>query len=291
MPILLTGSSGFLGSYLYKELKARGHTVFGLSRHGPDLIGDINLPDLGLKEFPKVDAVVHSAALVSFKPSDSKRLYAVNWMGTANVILWMSTLGLKRLFHISTAYLYDHNDYERSKRSAEEIALRFNATIIRPSIIIGDSKVEGIPPLSGFYIVIKAVDAAKRWVEDKTALPELKLVIRIKGNPQGKLNLIPVDVVAKNTADIIDADKQGIFHITHPEPPTLESLAEAVSEAVGVEARIVPDFKANPAERIVALMTKSLAPYLGGDSLKSDICYPPLSREFIVSSVRAFLKA
>ena len=62
--ILVTGSSGFLGRGLYAELKAQGHIVYGLSRHGQDLVGDITQPGLGLKDVPKgIHSVYHLAAI------------------------------------------------------------------------------------------------------------------------------------------------------------------------------------------------------------------------------------
>jgi len=141
------------------------------------LQGDILLPDLGLENVPKdIDAVIHSAALLSFKPGDKDRLYATNCRGTRNVVQWMKKSGIPRLYHISTAYLFGQNHYEISKKMAEEVVNahpEIKATILRPSIIIGDTKVEGLPPVSGFYIGIKVCDQARRWFERGTKLPPL----------------------------------------------------------------------------------------------------------------------
>lgn len=301
MKILLTGASGFLGRNLIPQLLQRDNTVYGLYHKPPErhiplhlmpLIGDITKPDLGLEEVPKVEAVIHCAALLSFSPRDKDRLYQTNYQGTANLLKWMRRYGITRLFHISTAYLFRQNDYERSKQLAEKVIKRYpeiKTTILRPSIIIGNTQVEGLPPLSGFYSGIMVIDRAKRWFEQKTSAWPLRAKIRIHGNRSTKLNLIPVDIIAENITKIINQDKTGIFYLTHPSPPTLKSLEAPISEAIGANIKFVSKFKPNLVERAIALSLRQLSPYLQGNELPSDIDYPPLSREFLINTIQSFL--
>lgn len=299
MRILITGAGGFLSSYLI-PLLIKEHTIYGLYRKTPRnistnvLVGDITQTGLGLQFVPPIDAVIHTAAKLSFSPKDKDEIYATNCQGTVNLLHFMTSHNISRLFFISTAYLFDHNDYEKSKRITEEAiesCLEVKATIIRPSVIVGDSQVEGLPPLQGFYIVVRGVDFAKKYLEAKLALPHLKLTIRLKGDPDGHLNLIPVDIVAQEIAKIVSENRQGIFYVTHPEPPTLAEIAESISKAIGASVQIVPNFISNPAEKIVARFTKELVPYMAGADLKSDIICPKLSDEFIVKTTKAFLKS
>lgn len=300
MAVLITGGSGFLGKALTKTLLEKSYKVYSLSRHPPapaenliPLEGDVLLPDLGLENVPSdIDAVIHSAALLSFKPGDKNRLYETNCRGTENVINWMKRHGISRLYHVSTAYLFGQNHYEISKKMAEEIVngqAGIKATIFRPGIIIGDSRVEGLPPLSGFYIGISAFDKAKRWFEKGTNLPPLKFKIRVAGNPRGRLNLIPVDIVAENLVRLVERDAEGVYHLTHPSPPTLKELEKPISLATGADVEFLPDFTPNVGDRLVARLITELAPYLGGHDLPSDIKCRRLTANFLRRTAEAFL--
>jgi len=305
MSILITGGSGFLGSALIVQLLRKGYKVYGLYRQKAQvgftiqkfvpLFGDITQPDLGIEKMPKdIDAVIHCAALLSFSARDKDRIYQTNYQGTINLLEWMKKNKISRLFHLSTAYLFDHNDYETSKKMAEGAINSYpeiKSTILRPSIIIGDTKVEGIPPLSGFYSGVAAIDRAKRWFEQKSGLPPLRTQIRIYGAPGARLNLIPIDIVVENIIDIVIQDKTGIFQLTHPDPPTLGSLERPISEAIGADIKFAPEFKPNLLERVIAMSLRELFPYLKGcDLLLSDIECPPLDSVFLEKSIRAFLK-
>jgi len=300
MAILITGGTGFIGKALTTTFLEKSHRVYSLSRHPPapaqNLIpieGDILLPNLGLENVPEdIDAVIHSAALLSFKPSDKDRLYETNWHGTENVVQWMKKSGIPRLYHISTAYLFGQNHYEISKKLAEDVVqgqTEIKTTILRPSIIIGDTKVEGLPPVSGFYLGIRAFDQAKRWFERGAKLPPLTFKVRVAGNPQGKLNLIPIDIVAQNIARLMEREATGICYLTHPAPPTLKDLEQPISLATGADVEFLSSFTPNVGDRLVAKLITELSPYLRGHDLPSDIECQPLTATFLQRTAEAFL--
>ncbi|MGH2866036.1 MAG: SDR family oxidoreductase [Solirubrobacteraceae bacterium] len=128
---------------------------------------DLTAPGLGLAPelrgvlAERVTTIVHSAASVSFAlPLDEAR--AINVQGTRRVLEFAESAqargGLDRYAHISTAYVAGnhagrfaerdldlgqtfHNSYERSKFEAEQLVRSregLPATILRPSIIVGD---------------------------------------------------------------------------------------------------------------------------------------------------------
>ena len=259
-----------------------------MSRRSPDIKLDI-LALTPETKLPEVDAIVHTAASMSFNKSRASETHRVNLIGTFNVIEWMWQNNVKRLFHTSTAYLFDNNDYEVSKRQAEMLVARLcktyriKYTIIRPSIIIGDSQMRGKLPTNGVYTGLKVIKQAVDWYRNKTGT-ELK-EIRIKCNPKGSMNVIPVDIVAKAIADAIEQDRTGIIHATNPNPPTLEFLVKPLFEATGVRLRFLERFEPNTLERMVAKMIKELQVYLQSSYIfPSDIECPTLSREFVTQS-------
>jgi nucleoside-diphosphate-sugar epimerase len=174
--VLVTGGTGFLGSYIIKELVEKNYPVRAIRRSTSKLPfyipakifeqiewveGDI-LDPVSLDEaMEDVDTVIHSAAIISFNPADKKKLYHVNVQGTANVVNTAIEKNISRLVHISSVAALGrsktggHVNEERewldsnlnthyaiSKYKAEMEVWRgigegLNAVIINPSTVLG----------------------------------------------------------------------------------------------------------------------------------------------------------
>jgi dihydroflavonol-4-reductase len=173
--VLVTGGTGFLGAYIIKELLDRGHAVRAIRRNHklPAFIPasilekaewvDGNILDLvALEEaMDGIDAVIHSAAVVSFYHKDKKKMMKVNTDGTANVVNMALEKNVKRLIHISSVAALGRNavgghvneekkwedsrfntDYARSKHKGELEIWRgvgegLESVILNPSTILG----------------------------------------------------------------------------------------------------------------------------------------------------------
>ncbi|MFO0191359.1 MAG: SDR family oxidoreductase, partial [Planctomycetia bacterium] len=210
--ILLTGATGLLGRFLLRDLSAQGRQVAvvvrgsktaGAEARVDDLLrdwrevagaevprpvvlqGDITLPGLGLSASARewvaanVDEVVHSAASLSFDRREADgEPYASNVGGTANVLELCRTAGIRRLHHVSTAYVCGlrrgrvleteldvgqtpGNDYERSKIESERAVRAADfldvLTVYRPSIIVGDLVNGFTNTFHGFYKPLRIV--------------------------------------------------------------------------------------------------------------------------------------
>jgi dihydroflavonol-4-reductase len=173
--ILVTGGTGFLGSYIIKALVEKGYTVrairrgnklpFWIDKTITDRVewmeGDV-LDVVALDDAMKdVDKVIHSAAIVSFVNKDKKAMYQVNVDGTANVVNMALENNVQRLIHISSVAALGrtagggHVDeekkweeskvnthYGKSKYKAElevwrGMAEGLDAVILNPSTILG----------------------------------------------------------------------------------------------------------------------------------------------------------
>ncbi|MGN6400530.1 MAG: NAD-dependent epimerase/dehydratase family protein [Flavisolibacter sp.] len=114
--VLITGGTGFLGSYIIKNLVEKDIPVRAIRRSAklpfyiPEEIlnkiewveGDV-LDVVSLDEAMKgITAVIHAAAIVSFSKHNRKEMYSANVDGTANVMNAALENNVQRLVHISS---------------------------------------------------------------------------------------------------------------------------------------------------------------------------------------------
>ncbi len=114
--VLVTGGTGFLGSYIIKQLVEKGYHVRAIRRSNKlpfwissEIFDKVEwvegnvLDVVALQDAMEgVDTVIHSAAIVSFVNKDRKNMYQVNVEGTANVVNMALEKEVRRLIHISS---------------------------------------------------------------------------------------------------------------------------------------------------------------------------------------------
>ncbi len=113
MKSLVTGASGFLGSWLVKKLISEGHEVRVLHRSSSDLsqlegltiehtIGDVtDLASLH-QAMNGIDYVFHLAGLIGYTKSLRDQMEKVNVNGTNNVLIACQQANIKRLIYMSS---------------------------------------------------------------------------------------------------------------------------------------------------------------------------------------------
>ena len=287
---LLTGATGLLGRALVRDLAAAGRRVAvvvrgsaaapaadrvdellddwwqvaGASVPCPVVLGgDLSVDGLGLSAEQTawiarhVREVVHSAASLSFqlRPADGEP-YTSNVTGTRNVLALCRTAGIRRLHHVSSAYVCglrrgtilegeldvgqeSGNDYERSKIVSEGEATAAEwidvCTVHRPSIIVGDLVHGFTNTFHGFYKPLRIVQP---FVEAfLTASMEPGSLLDVLGmNGAERKNLVPVDwVSAVMTRIIRDESLHGrTYHLTSDVPTDVGTLCK-VFESLVVE--------------------------------------------------------
>lgn len=303
MIILMTGASGFLGSLLAKKLLEKGHRIYSVSRHPPELrenlaplVGDITEKNFGLSTEvfrEHIDACYHLAGIHRLGEDKDGSIWLTNVAGTRNVLEFCLHHDIPRLYFTSTAYTWECNTYGLSKiqneREIKEYSEKYGlkTTIFKPSIIMGTAEHPYPGHFSQFVSAVikihQRAEVIRRKVEGTLRLPVIEPVFRIKGNPEGTLNLVTVDAVAEAMANI---DAWGTFWLTNPDPQTLRQLVEWVGKFIMVDMRIEPEFRPTPIEAAFQKMATAFEPYLQGDDFPSDLKDCPITKEFIHETIK-----
>jgi len=165
--ILITGSSGYIGSHLCKMLEGE-YEVHGLDirepQHPVKAFNHIDINRLFTTE-DEYDAVIHLAALVNV--SESERIpiqyYITNLNGTMNVINKIKTKNF--IFASTGAAELCESAYGISKRAAEDVVREYCTvhnptpyTIFRFYNVIGTDGYQPTNPDGLMYNLIKAID-------------------------------------------------------------------------------------------------------------------------------------
>lgn len=88
MKILITGSSGFLGSHLVEHL-SKDNEIFGISKKKDKISKNIGKDILTIKKIPsKIDCIIHLAALtdVQYCQNYPQKCFEINVLGTLNML-------------------------------------------------------------------------------------------------------------------------------------------------------------------------------------------------------------
>ncbi|MDE0532530.1 MAG: NAD(P)-dependent oxidoreductase [Albidovulum sp.] len=117
MIVLVTGSSGRIGSRLVSTLMDRGMTVRGfdvrprpIENEGYDEeIGSLQDRAAVERSVAGVEAVVHLGAFMSWRPEDENRLFQVNCEGTRVLLGAAACAGVRRLVFASSGEVYPEN--------------------------------------------------------------------------------------------------------------------------------------------------------------------------------------
>ncbi len=217
------------------------------------LTGDVCDMDLGLssieyRALSKEVSWIHHLAGIYFMGVDQETARRVNVTGTKSILDLAKDAGrLERVVHWSTAMVsgdrrgtfYEedldagqkfHNDYERTKFDAERLVRdalrRLPITVIRPGIIVGDSRTGEIDKLDGPYylMVLIATNASG-------------LRLPLLGRSDAPLHLVPIDYVIEAAWRVARTEGAAgkTFHLVDPAPMSARAVFEGVAEHAHTE--------------------------------------------------------
>jgi uncharacterized protein YbjT (DUF2867 family) len=241
--ILVTGASGFVGSYAVPALLAAGHRIVALDRspEAGQLVldrlpesdranvelrtGDVTRPGSLPAAMAGVDGVLHLAAI----PRDRKggeELRLVNTEGTRAVVVAMRDAGVKRLVHMSAMGVSDDPalHYASSKARAEALvaASGLDWTTLKPSLQFG--------PGDGFFNIVADLVRLSPGI------------VPVPGNGKSRFQPISVADVATVIARVFadDGSIGATLELGGPRYWTYREITAEVLHALGKKRAILP---------------------------------------------------
>lgn len=147
--ILITGSTGLLGSYLTKYLKKRKFKITKFKRKGLSKLSNIHFCEKYFKK-NNYDKIINLSAITNIDYCEKNKLIAkeVNFTLIKNICNVIKKLKRKtHIIQLSTDQFYDSfktntenkkkcvNYYTKTKLMAEKVCLKSNCTILRTNFV------------------------------------------------------------------------------------------------------------------------------------------------------------
>lgn len=251
---LLTGAAGLLGSNVSRKLIERGEQVRTLvlandpaakyiPKEAEIVIGDVTDTD-SLERFFTVPEntevyVIHSASIVTLNPNPSEKVYAVNVIGTQNIIskcvshkvkklVYISSTGalperqgnmpIKEVTHFNTEGLVGYYSVTKALASqlvlnALELVPELDASLVHPSGICGPDD----------YSFGPVADFIMQYASGK-----------MSAGIAGTFNSVDVRDLAEGVIACCDKGRRGECYIMSNSLVSMEDMFSLINEAAGL---------------------------------------------------------
>lgn len=247
-----------------EALMARWDRLAGRFLRRPVILSaDLASPGLGLAAEDRrwigrsCSAVLHNAASLSFTTGGprTEEPWLGNVTGTTHVVGLARDLGIPRFHHVSTAYVCGlrtgrilesdgecgqrfGNDYEQSKLEAEGIVRGAGfpepPTVLRPAIIVGDSRTSFTSTFHGFYTPLRVMAALVPTMAGMPPIPETMWMAALGLAGEEAKNLVPVDWVSAVAAHIVATPRWHgqTYHLTPATRVPVREIAAVTKAAI-----------------------------------------------------------
>lgn len=265
--VLVTGGAGFLGSHVCRRLLEEGEKVFILdnfSQGNAQLLKSVRMPDISdrvefvsgditdfdgtlaiLKKY-ECEKIVHTAA-ITFIPAAVKNprlAFAVNTVGSFNLLEAARLLDLKKFVYVSTSSTYgdfqytpadekhplEPNDiYGATKLAADRIAVSYFRTYGLPASVVRTSSIYG------------PGDLEKRVAKNFTENALQGIPLELDGGGSQRRTFSYVKDVAEGISLAARSKKADgeVFNVCGSEDCSIRELAETVKSIIpGTEIKV-----------------------------------------------------
>lgn len=277
MKVLITGGAGFIGSNVVKLLEERGDSVYVMDdfshasyKNLEGTCAEIICADIldkdAYQKLPKLDAVIHEAAVTDTTLKDDRKMMMVNYAGFRNVLDFCLDKNIK-LTYASSAGVYGngpspmretqeltpHNTYGYSKCLCDYLAVKV-------------SKKAKIPIVGLRYFNVYGPNEAHKE-KSASMIYQLYLQMAKGARPrifkfgEQKRDFIYVKDVARITADSLNLKKSCILNVGTGTARSFNDIIAALNKAIG--SSLEPDYFDNPYVGLYQDYTQADAASLG----------------------------
>lgn len=248
MRYVVTGGMGFFGSIMCDYLVDRGHEVLSVdllpetdaTRRYKNVQLDLtNLSDLeqAVKDFGKVDAIFHIAALLAHVKENLDHLWQSNVDGTKNVMECARKFAMAKVVFTSTNCVFSSGSdkpvneltdthpieiYGKSKLAAEEIISSYTDV---PSVIIRCPTIIAAGRLGLLTILFDFVREGRR--------------LYVVGDGSNRYTFIAAEDLAEACLLAANSPRTGLYHIGSDNVPTMREMYSELMKFAGKKPRII----------------------------------------------------
>lgn len=258
MKILLTGANGFIGSHIYKALKAHGHAVVAAVRN-PDafirkhpsaeaIVIDMNRdvePAIWLPRLESIDAVINCAG--ALQSGRGQNLQNIHNNTPRALFTACESAGVRRVIQVSaiSADAEAGTEFAQTKKAADDFlrTLELDWIVLRPSLVYADgsfgggSTLRGLAGLPGITPLVGPADAAFQPLHADDLADGICWLL--DNSSVRQLTLEPAGPERKATRELIESYRRWlgfgaarIFHL----PRFLQKLLARLGDLFGVAA-------------------------------------------------------
>tara|TARA_Y100000294_G_scaffold98537_1_gene91657 strand:+ start:1687 stop:2589 length:903 start_codon:yes stop_codon:yes gene_type:complete len=251
MKVLITGGSGFIGSYLVKHLLEQGHEVKVLDLRKPDIehkkleFVNKSVMDELAEDIHGCDIVYHFAAMLGVDNSDKRPLETmrINLEGSVNVFKSAVEANVKRMIYASSSEVYGEprelpigedsvkgpvSAYGVSKLAAEIYAKAYNHEFGADIKIVRFFNVYGRGQSNNFVIPI----FINKALENKP--------LKVFGEGSQTRCFTYVEDIAEGVFTVLEKGKTGeAYNIGNNQPTTILELAQTIKAVTGSKSEII----------------------------------------------------
>lgn len=286
MKVLITGASGFIGSWVVRSAVEAGHDVRVLVRQKSNLtnllpylpaseggqapaggrvieraLGDVLEADAVRRAVDGCEGVIHTAGVAHFNPDDPAHMFRVNVEGVETVLRAARAAGVRRAVVTSSVAAIGGGHEPRiadetTPSNAESLGIDYSLSKLRGEQAALRIAQEGLD----VRVVRPSVAAGPGDIYNSSATTFLALARRqMPVYVAGGASFGDVREMAKAHVSALDKGRAGEIYIVAGNNLTIAELVERIARMTGVPApRRVPYALAYPVAAVVEKVAKAL---------------------------------